>query len=113
MKTFPLKDNLTIEELRTILEVVLKGSVAQFVYIKEAGENRLAIGTLRTDILPDFNAGKSTPIKSQDQTAYFNYWDLGAKNWRKFDLNKIDQTSLRILSDSEEFVQKALKLKKG
>ena len=72
--------------VRELLEKLGQGKVT-FLYVKQNGEEREAMGTLRSGIDPVFDAyvyKDEAKTNQQAESLNFTYWDLEKKGFRTF-----------------------------
>ncbi|MEG1008887.1 MAG: SH3 beta-barrel fold-containing protein [Clostridia bacterium] len=88
-------DPLTPVELRALL----RKKIVDFEFVKLDGEDRLATGTLRMDLIPKKDHPKG--IKPSDPSKTITYYDLDKKAWRSVS-TKSKEISLVQYGDDEE-----------
>ena len=77
--------------VRELLEQLGQGKVT-FLYVKQNGEEREAMGTLRSGIDPVFDAyvyKDEAKTNQQAESLNFTYWDLEKKGFRTFSAVRI------------------------
>jgi hypothetical protein len=80
------------ENSADITQLLNEGKVA-FTYKTKAGETRNAIGTTKSDLIPEGTA----PANSTD-SEMVTYYDLNVNDWRNFSRSNLDTDSVTIQS---------------
>lgn len=71
-------ENIKIEEFKKALH----NGVVEFKYKKKNGDERVAKGTLNTDIMGEKNTPKGTGYDIVDTN--IRYYDMNSEGWRSF-----------------------------
>lgn len=70
-----------VENIKEFKDALRQGEV-EFVYNKKNGEERVAVGTLKMDIIGEDNTPKGTGKPKADNVIC--YYDLNSEGWRSF-----------------------------
>ena len=75
-----LEENLT--ESLVKLKEAMRNGVVEFTYLKKDGSERVAKGTLNSEIMGECNMPKGTMDYASDSTT--RYFDVNSNGWRSF-----------------------------
>lgn len=73
--------------------------ICKFIYRKNDGSVRIAYGTINPNIisyLPNCPTETNSNL-SHNNGEYFNYYDLGKQDWRKFKISRVNLASIHIV----------------